>query len=150
MSTTIQNLESAFAGESSAHAKYLYFAKLARENGNVEVAEHFEHTAAQELKHAWGHLELIIGKPNVQDSLAMAIEGETYEYTYMYPEFEAMAKKEGNQLAEREMQEQTLESKQHAQEFAELLNKAQKRFAALRRVEAKHAEQYRQTLENLA
>ena len=65
MSVTVKNLESALAGESMAHIKYRYFAKIAREEGFEDVAKHFEHTADQEIKHAWGHLELLIGKPSV-------------------------------------------------------------------------------------
>jgi len=83
MSITTKNLESAFAGESQAHTKYRYFAKIAREEGYEEIAQHFEHTADQELLHAWGHLELMIGKPSTKECLEKAIEGETYEYTIM-------------------------------------------------------------------
>ena len=61
MSTTLKNLESALAGESMAHIKYRDFARIAREEGHEDIAQHFEHTADQELKHAWGHLELLIG-----------------------------------------------------------------------------------------
>jgi rubrerythrin len=54
-SVTLDNLASALAGESQAHVKYRYFARIAREEGHEEIAEHFEHTADQELLHAWGH-----------------------------------------------------------------------------------------------
>ena len=91
MSITIKNLEAALAGESQAHIKYRYFAKIAREEGFEDVAQHFEHTADQEIKHAWGHLELLIGKPTTKQCLEMAIEGETYEFTTMYPEFQEIA-----------------------------------------------------------
>ena len=56
---TIQNLESAFAGESMAHIKYRYFAKLARAAGDEETAKIFEATADQEVMHAFGHLDLL-------------------------------------------------------------------------------------------
>ena len=56
MASTLENLQSALAGESMAHIKYRYFAKLAREEGFEEIAKHFEHTADQEILHAWGHL----------------------------------------------------------------------------------------------
>ena len=69
MSVTIKNLEAALAGESQAHIKYRYFAKIARTEGYEEVAKHFEHTADQELLHAWGHLELLIGKPSTKECL---------------------------------------------------------------------------------
>ena len=149
MSLTIKNLESALAGESMAHIKYRYFARIAREEGFEEVAQHFEHTADQELLHAWGHLELLIGKPSTKECLEKAIEGETYEFTVMYPEFEATAKNEGNESAAREASEQIAESKQHAEEFRQVLEKAQKRFSALKRIEKRHTEAYQQVLEAL-
>ena len=96
MSITLENLESALAGESMAHIKYRYFAKLAREEGFEEIAQHFEHTANQEILHAWGHLELLIGKPNTRKCLELAIEGETYEFTTMYPQFQRQAKAENS------------------------------------------------------
>ena len=149
MSITIKNLESAFTGESQAHTKYRYFAKIAREEGHEEIAKHFEHTADQELLHAWGHLELLIGKPSTKECLEKAIEGETYEFTVMYPEFEAVAKNEGNESAAREAQEQILESKEHAEQFKKVLALAERRFAALKKVEKRHAEAYAHVLEVL-
>lgn len=144
MSVTLQNLESALAGESMAYTKYMYFARIAREDGFEDVAKHFEHTASQELKHAWGHLELLIGRPSTKVCLEKAIEGETYEYTEMYPLFEAKALREGNYLAAQEAKQQASESQEHAQQFQAVLKKAEKRFAALKRVEQKHAEAYQQ------
>lgn len=149
MSLTLQNLEGALAGESMAHVKYRYFAKLARAEGFEDVAKHFEHTADQELQHAWGHLELLVGKPNTKQCLEKAIEGETYEYTEMYPKFEHQAKAEQNIEAVKEFQEQGRESQQHAQEFKAVLEKAAKRFAALKKVEQRHAEAYQQVWESL-
>jgi len=149
MSVTIKNLESALAGESMAHIKYRYFAKIAREEGFEDVAKHFEHTADQEIKHAWGHLELLVGRPSTKECLEKAIEGETYEYTQMYPQFQAIAESEGNIEAMKEAEYQILESREHAREFIEMLEKAEKRFAALAKVEKRHAEAYKQTLENL-
>lgn len=149
MSVTLQNLESALAGESMAYTKYMYFAKIAREDGFADVADHFEHTAQQELKHAWGHLELLIGRPSTKVCLEKAIEGETYEYTEMYPLFEAKAIREGNYLAAQEAKQQAQESQEHANEFQKVLEKAQKRFAALKRVEERHAEAYQQVWETV-
>jgi len=149
MSITIANLEAAFAGESQAHTKYRYFAKLARAEGHEDIAQHFEHTADQELLHAWGHLELLIGKPNTKQCLEKAIEGETYEFTTMYPEFEAMAVKEGDLAAANEAKHQIAESKEHAEQFSAVLKKAEKRFAALTRIERRHAAAYQARLETL-
>ena len=72
-----------------------------------DVAKHFEHTADQEILHAWGHLELLIGRPSTKECLEKAIEGETYEYTTMYPDFQTIAKAEGQTLVANEMNEQT-------------------------------------------
>lgn len=149
MSVTLQNLESALAGESMAYTKYMYFARIAREDGFEDVAKHFEHTAQQELKHAWGHLELLIGRPSTKVCLEKAIEGETYEYTEMYPTFEAKALREGNYLAAQEAKQQAQESQEHAESFQAVLKKAEKRFAALKRVEQRHAEAYQQVWESV-
>jgi len=149
MSMTIKNLESALSGESQAHIKYRYFAKIAREEGYEEVAKHFEHTADQEILHAWGHLELLIGKPTTKRCLELAIEGETYEFTSMYPTMLHQAQIEGNQEAEREAAHQIAESHTHAEEFRAVLAKAEKRFAALAKVEKRHAQAYQQKLEAL-
>ena len=149
MSITIKNLEAAFAGESQAHTKYRYFAKIAREAGHEDIAQHFEHTADQELLHAWGHLELLIGKPTTAECLQKAIEGETYEFTTMYPEFKEQAEIEGNTDAAVEANLQIEESREHAEQFRAVLAKAEKRFAALAKIEKRHAEAYRTRLETL-
>jgi rubrerythrin len=148
---TIENLEAAFAGESMAHIKYRYFAKIAREQGEEEVARTFEATADQEVQHAFGHLDLLYPKTTLTSAkcLEMAIAGETYEYTQMYPKFRETAVKEGDENAVRELDEQIEESKEHAQQFKATLEKASKRFAALARVEEKHANHYQQVLTNL-
>lgn len=149
MSITIENLKAAFAGESQAHTKYRYFAKMARAQGFEDVAKHFEHTADQELLHAWGHLELLVGKPSTKQCLEMAIEGETHEFTIMYPTMQTEAIAEGNTAAAAEAADQTAESKQHADEFKAVLARAQKRFTALAKVEQRHAAAYTQVMEAL-
>ena len=149
MAVTLKNLESALAGESMAHIKYRYFAKIAMEEGFEDVAKHFWHTADQELLHAWGHLELLIGRPSTRECLEKAIEGETYEYTTMYPDFQRAAELEGNMHAAQIAKEQIEESMEHAEQFMKVLTMAEKRFAALAKVEKRHAQAYQQTLENL-
>ncbi len=149
MSITMKNLESALAGESMAHIKYRYFAKIARAEGFEEVAKHFEHTADQEILHAWGHLELLVGKPSTKECLEMAIDGETHEFTTMYPTMQAEAIAEGNEYAANEAAVQIAESKEHASGFAAVLAKAEKRFVALAKVEKRHAEAYTQVLESM-
>lgn len=149
---TMQNLESAFAGESMAHIKYRYFAKLARERGDVETAEIFEATADQEVMHAFGHLDLLYPKAEMTSakSLEIAIAGETYEYTEMYPGFRKTAEAEGHSNAIKEIDAQIAESKEHAQQFVTVLEKAAKRFAALARVEERHAGHYQAALNKIA
>ena len=145
---TIANLESAFAGESMAHIKYRYFAKIARAAGDEDTARIFEETAAQEVQHAFGHLDLLYPAESMTPArcLQMAVDGETYEYTEMYPGFLKTAQMEGNVAAVLEINEQIAESKEHAGQFKAMLEKAAKRFAALAKVEERHANQYRAVL----
>jgi rubrerythrin len=147
-SITIKNLESAFAGESMAHIKYRYFAKIARAQGDEATAKVFEETADQEVQHAFGHLDLLYPPAELTPgkALEMAIAGETYEYTEMYPNFRHLAEQEGNTAAVKEMDEQIAESKEHAARFQQTLAKAAKRFAALAKVEERHANHYKATL----
>lgn len=151
---THENLERAFAGESMAYTKYMWFAMIARGAGHDDVADHFEWTASQELKHAWGHLELLhnLEIPTVEECLQLAIAGETYEYTDMYPKMEEEARWENNSEAIQEFEEQIKESTQHAEEFQRVLDSmllAERRFGALKRVEERHANNYRKLLENM-
>jgi rubrerythrin len=151
-SVTIKNLESAFAGESMAHIKYRYFARLCRAAGDDATARTFEETADQEVQHAWGHLDLLYPAATMSPAkcLQMAIAGETYEYTEMYPSFRHAAEAEGHSAAVREIDGQIAESKEHAARFAETLAKAAKRFAALARVEERHANHYRAQLDKVS
>ena len=155
---TLANLEAAFAGESMAHIKYRYFAKLARAMGDELTARTFEETAAQEVLHAFGHLDLLYPKNQMTPARALqiAIDGETYEYSEMYPGFRQTAQAEGDAAAVAEMDAQISESKEHAAAFAAALQasqalqatlqKAQKRFAALAKVEERHAAHYQSVL----
>lgn len=145
-SRTAENLHAAFAGESMANRKYLYFARIARKLGNEEVARLFEETAHQETGHAFAHLDLIYPEADmtIEKILQLAIEGELYETNQMYPEFERIALEEGDRLAVAEFREQGEESRQHAAIFEQ----AAKRFKALTRVEAFHANRYQKALDN--
>ena len=91
----------------------------------------------------------MIGKPSTKECLEKAIEGETYEFEVMYPNFKETAEFEGNLSAVTEAQNQIDESKQHAAEFSQVLKKAEKRFAALAKVEKRHALAYQQVLESM-
>ena len=150
-SVTIQNLEAALAGESMANIKYLYFAGVCRAMGDEETARVFEETARQEVQHAFGHMDLLFPKQDLDPArcLQLAIEGETYEYTEMYPRFRHLAEQEGNDPAVREFDQQIDESREHAEQFLNTLEKAAKRFAALTRVEERHANRYREALEQV-
>lgn len=146
-SETHKNLESAFAGESMANRKYLYFAKMARELGNQEIAALFEDVANQETGHAFAHLQLLYPKADmtVEKLLELARDGELYETNHMYPEFERTAVAEGEAAAVAEFQEQANESREHAT----LFQKAAQRFKALGKVEALHAAGYDEALKKL-
>jgi rubrerythrin len=82
-------------------------------------------------------------------ALQIAIDGETYEYSEMYPGFRATAEAEGHTAAVAEMNEQIEESKVHAAQFKATLEKAQKRFAALAKVEERHAKHYQSQLDKV-
>ncbi|HET6873867.1 MAG TPA: rubrerythrin family protein [Acidimicrobiales bacterium] len=109
-SKTEANLKEAFAGESQANRRYLYFAQKADVEGYPDVAALFRSVAEGETGHAFGHFDYLaeIGDPvtgvavgSTEDNLKSAIEGETYEYTEMYPGFAKTARDEGlEQVAE--------------------------------------------------
>ena len=101
---THQNLKDAFAGESQANRRYLYFAKSADIEGYPDVAGLFRDTADGETGHAHGHLDFLkqVGDPATDEpigdtvkNLKSAIAGETYEYTQMYPGMAKTARDEG-------------------------------------------------------
>ena len=103
---TEENLKEAFAGESQANRRYLYFANLADVNGDNDVASVFRSTAEGETGHAHGHMEYLIdggaGDPGTgmpakttAEALESAIAGETHEYTDMYPGMAKTAREEG-------------------------------------------------------
>jgi rubrerythrin len=116
--------------------------------GDEETAKTFETTADQEVMHAFGHLDLLYPKATLTPAKALqiAIDGETYEYTEMYPSFRKTAEAEGQAAALAEIDEQIAESKEHAAQFKATLEKAQKRFAALAKVEECHANHYKAQL----
>jgi len=101
---THQNLKDAFAGESQANRRYLYFAKVADVEGYPEVAGLFKDTADGETGHAHGHLDYLkqVGDPatglpigNTAKNLTAAVAGETHEYETMYPGMAKTARQEG-------------------------------------------------------
>ncbi|MEP0775210.1 MAG: rubrerythrin [Acidobacteriota bacterium] len=132
-SKTQENLKYAFAGESQANRRYLYFAKAADIEGYPEVAGLFRDTAEGETGHAHGHLDYLkkVGDPatdlpigDVQEMLAAAVAGETHEYTDMYPSMAKTAREEG---------------------FPEIADW----FETLAKAERSHAGKFQKALENL-
>lgn len=85
MTDTLKNLKEAFAGESQANQKYRAFAKQAEKDGFANVARLFRITAEAERIHAEGHLKAMEGIGSTAENLQAAIDGETYEFTKMYP-----------------------------------------------------------------
>ncbi len=123
--STQDNLQEAFAGESQANRKYLAFAKKADDDGFNQVAKLFRAAAAAETVHAHKHLKVMGGIKSTKENLEEAIEGETHEYTKMYPQMILEAEKEGGN-------EQALKS-----------------FDLANKVESIHANLYRNALENM-
>ena len=159
-SNTAKNLEAAFGGESMANRKYLFFADVARKLGMNDVAKLFRETANQETEHAFAHFRLIHPELVVEDAdrlseaekkaiisrcLELAIEGETYEYTTMYPEFATQAREDRDDKAVAEFEEQIAESQEHAGIF----RKAAQNFGFLTSIENHHANQYTEALKAL-
>lgn len=99
MSKTKENLESAFAGESQANRKYLFFAEKAEEEGHKQIARLFRAAADAETAHARNHLKALQGIKPTKDNLLVAIGGEHYEFTKMYPGFIEQAESEGEKKA---------------------------------------------------
>ena len=158
---THANLEAAFGGESMANRKYLFFAEVAKALGHKDLARLFRDTAAQETEHAFAHFrllhpELVIEDPRaltpeqrqalLSRCLELAVEGETYEYTTMYPDFAAAARSDRDAAAAAEFDEQIAESRQHAGIF----KKAASNFGFLTTIEHHHAERYGVALAALA
>ena len=130
---TKENLEAAFAGESQANRRYLYFAQKADVEGFNDVAAVFRSTAEGETGHAHGHLEYLeeVGDPatglpigETTSNLKSAIHGETHEYTDMYPGMARTAREEG---------------------FDEIADW----FETLAKAEKSHAGKFKRTLENI-
>ena len=99
-----QNLKEAFAREAQANRRYLYFARIADIEGYPDIGGLFRDTSEAETGHAFGHLDFLkeVGDPctgvpigSTEKNLRSAIEGETYEYTEMYPGFAKTARDEG-------------------------------------------------------
>ncbi|QSQ08610.1 Rubrerythrin-1 [Koleobacter methoxysyntrophicus] len=123
---TIENLKKAFEGESQARNKYSFFAEVAKKAGLLEIAEFFEETAENERYHAKMILRLLKGIGDTKENLKAAIDGETYEYKDMYPEFEKIAREEGELEAADFFKKVQNAEKSHAEHYKALLEKLEK------------------------
>jgi rubrerythrin len=128
---THDNLKAAFAGESQANRRYLYFAKQADVEGYPEVAGNFRDTAEGETGHAHGHLDYLkkVGDPatdlpigDTAANLKAAVAGETHEYTDMYPGMAKTARAEGFDEIADWFETLAKAEKSHAGRFEDLLN----------------------------
>ncbi len=129
-SKTEQNLKEAFAGESQANRRYLYFAQKADVEGHPDVAALFRSVAEGETGHAFGHFDFLaeVGDPatgepvgSTQDNLKSSIAGETYEYTEMYPGFSKTAREEGFEEVAEWLETLARAEKSHAGKFTKAL-----------------------------
>ena len=111
---TPENLSAAFAGESQANRKYLAFAKKADEEDYPQVAKLFRAAAEAETVHAHAHLRAMNGIKSTKENLNEAIEGETHEFTRMYPQMIEDAKSENDQRAFRSFDHANKVEKIHA------------------------------------
>lgn len=96
---TLENLMSAFAGESQANRKYIAYAKKAEAEGKMNAAKLFRAASDAEALHAQKHLEVAAKILSTAENLQDAVNGETYEFESMYPEFLKVAEEEGDQKA---------------------------------------------------
>ena len=127
-SQTLENLKAAFAGESQANRRYLYFAQKADIEGYPDAAALFRSVAEGETGHAHGHLDYIaeVGDPatgepigDTEDNLKASIAGETYEYTEMYPGMAKTAREEGFDEVAEWMETLAKAEKSHAGRFGQ-------------------------------
>jgi rubrerythrin len=128
---THQNLKDAFAGESQANRRYLYFAKVADVEGLPDVAGLFKDTADGETGHAHGHLDFLkqVGDPatglaigNTAKNLKAAVAGETHEYETMYPGMAKTAREEGFEDVAEWFETLAKAEKSHAGRFQKALD----------------------------
>jgi rubrerythrin len=128
---THENLKAAFAGESQANRRYLYFAKVADIEGYPDIAGNFRDTAEGETGHAHGHLDYMkpVGDPatglpigETAENLAAAVAGETHEYTEMYPGMAKTAREEGFEEVADWFETLAKAEKAHAGRFQSLLD----------------------------
>ncbi len=132
-SQTAKNLLKAFAGESQARNRYTYFARRAREDGFIQIADIFDETANQECEHALrffkffngGEIEITASYPagvikTTLENLVAAADGERFEHTELYPGFAQVARDEGFQRAADTWDAISVSEKQHEKRYRDL------------------------------
>jgi rubrerythrin len=122
MTTTKENLQEAFAGESQANRKYLAFAKQADKEGYPQAAKLFRAAAEAETVHAHAHLKAMEGVGKTKENLTAAIAGETHEFKSMYPDMIQTAQDEGAKAAERSFTYANAVEKVHADLYQKALD----------------------------
>lgn len=131
---TLDNLKAAFAGESQANRRYLYFAKKADVEGLADISSSFQRIADGETSHAFGHFDMIVkfgaGDPvtdlpvgTTKDNLKSAIAGEEYEFSEMYPAFAKTARDEGFDEIAEWFEVMSKSEKAHANTFKRILER---------------------------
>lgn len=125
MSKTEENLKTAFAGESQARNKYVYFAKVAYKEGYNYIGKIFEETAKNEVQHAKDEFKLLNGIGDTKTNLKEAIKGEDYETTQMYPEFAKIAEEEGKHEAATLFKQIAKVEKEHRERYKKLLKRVE-------------------------
>lgn len=132
-SKTLANLKAAFAGESQANRRYLYFAKQADTEGHSDVANAFRRIGDGETAHAHGHFDMLVrfgaGDPvtdlpvgTTANNLKSAIAGEEYEFSEMYPGFAKEAREEGYDEIAEWFEVMAKSEKAHANTFKKILS----------------------------
>lgn len=122
MNKTELNLKTAFAGESQANRKYLAFAQKADAEGHKSVAKLFRAAAEAETIHAMHHLKVLGLSKTTAENLGAAIQGETHEFTVMYPDFIKEATEENNQEALRAFNQANAAEEVHAKLYQKALD----------------------------
>ncbi len=121
---TEENLKTAFAGESQAHTKYLYYASQAKKDGYVQIAQIFEETARNEKEHAKLWFKLLHGGkvPTTTTNLEDAAGGENFEWTDMYAQFAKEAREEGFEDIAKLFDGVAMVEKEHEERYKKLLD----------------------------
>jgi len=121
MSNTEENLKKALAGESQANRKYIAFASKAEKEGFPQVSKLFRAASESEAIHALNIIRIMRGVKSTADNLVSSLEGETFEYTKMYPQFIEEAEKEGRKDAIKIFSDASKTEEYHARYYKEAI-----------------------------